>query len=92
MFIAKFGRWRFSIYRLGKTCVKQNLDPIVKGYVKRWLRLTQNANFSHFCLPTNHLGLKFSLLSDIYACCQLTTRNILQVITQSCSCDALTNW
>ena len=29
-------------------------------------------------LPTKHLGLKFSLPSDIYACCQLSTRNILK--------------
>ena len=27
-------RWRFSIYRLGETWVKQNLDSIVKEYVK----------------------------------------------------------
>ena len=32
----------------------------------------------HLYLPTKHLGLNFSLPSDIYACCQLSTRNILK--------------
>ena len=30
-------RWRFSIYRLSETWVIQNLDSIIKEYVKRWL-------------------------------------------------------
>ena len=38
MFIAKLDGI-FSIYKLGKTWVKQNLDSIVKEYVKRWLHL-----------------------------------------------------
>ena len=70
-------RWRFSINKLGETWVKQNLDSIVKEYVKRWLHLPQNANMSHLYLPTKYLGLTFSLPSDTYACCQLSTRNIL---------------
>ena len=61
-----------SIYKLGKTWVRQNLDSIVKVYVKHWLHLPQNGNMSHLYLPTKHLGLKFSLHSDIYACCQLS--------------------
>ena len=40
-------RWRFSIYKLGETWVKQNLDSIVKEYVKRWLYLPQNTFTSH---------------------------------------------
>ena len=40
--------------------------------------LPQNANISHLYLPPKHLELKFSLPSDIYACCQLSTRNILK--------------
>ena len=71
-------RWRFSMYNLGETWVKQNLDSSVKEYVKSWLHPPQNANMSHLYLPTKHLGLKFSLPSDIYACCQLSTRNILK--------------
>ena len=38
----------------------------------------QNANTSHLYVPTKYLGLKFSLPYDIYARCQLTTRNILK--------------
>ena len=68
----------FSIYKLGESWVSQNLDSIVKEYVKRWLHLPQNANMGHLYLPTKHLGLNFSLPSDIYACCQLSTRNILK--------------
>ena len=71
-------RWRFSIYTLAKTWVKEKLDSIVKEYVKRWFRLPQNANLSHLYLPTKHLGVKFSLPSDIHPCCQLTTRDILK--------------
>ena len=37
----------FSIYKLGETWVKQNLDSIVKEYVKRWLHLPQIAITSH---------------------------------------------
>ena len=66
----------FSICKLGESWVKQNLDSIVN--VKRWLHLPQNANMGHLYLPTKHLGLNFSLTSDIYACCQLSTRNILK--------------
>ena len=69
-----------TIYKLGEIVVKQNPDSVVKEHVKRWLRLPQNANMSHLYLPTKHLGLKFLLLSDIYACCQLTTRNISKTI------------
>ena len=44
----------------------------------RWVHLSQNANMSHLYLPTKHLGLRFSLPSDIYAFCQLSTRNLLK--------------
>ena len=71
-------RWRFSIYKLGKTWAKQNPDPIIKEYVKRSLRLPRNDTLSHLYLPTKHLGLKFSLPSDIYACYQLSTTLILK--------------
>ena len=40
----------------------------------------QNANMSHLYLPTKHLRLTFSLPSDIYAYCQLSTRNILKTL------------
>ena len=40
----------------------------------------QNANMSHLYLPTKHLTLTFSLTSDIYAYCQLSTRNILKTL------------
>ena len=70
-------RWRLSIYNLTKTWVIQNLDSLIIEYVKRWLSLPQGANTRHLFLPTKHLGLKFSLPSDIYDSCQLTTRKIL---------------
>ena len=66
------------MYKSGETWVKQNLDSTVKEYVKCWLHLPENANMSHLYLPTKHLSLKFSLPSDIDACCQLSTRNILK--------------
>ena len=71
-------RWRFAIYKLSDTWVIQQLDSIVKEYVKRWLLLPQCSNFRHLYLPSKHLGLKFSLPSDIYKASQLTTRSILQ--------------
>ena len=71
-------RWEFSIYNFGVTWVTQNLDSIIKEYVKRWLHLPQSANFGHLYLPVKQLGLKFSLPSDIFKNSQLTTRNILK--------------
>ena len=71
-------RWQFSIYRLSETWVIQNLDSIIKEYVKRWLQLPQSANFRHLCLPTKQLGMKFSLPSDVYLASQLITRKILK--------------
>ena len=67
-------RWRFSIYRLSETWVAQNLDSTIKEYVKRWLHLPQSANFRHLYLPAKQLGLQFSLPSDIYSACQITTK------------------
>ena len=71
-------RWRFSIYQLSDTWVIQNLDSLVKEFVKRWLRLPQSANFTHLYLPSKMLGMKFSLPSDVYKSSQLATRNILK--------------
>ena len=76
--IARYVRWHFSIYKVGKTWVKQNLESIVKEYLKQWLRLPQNANLRHLHQPTKPLGLNFSLPFDIYAYIQLSTRNILK--------------
>ena len=44
------------------------------------LYVPQNANLSHLYLPTKHLGSTFSLPSDIYACCQLSTRSIFKTL------------
>ena len=46
--------------------------------MKRWLQLQQSANFRHLYLPTKQLGMKFSLLSDVYLDSQLITRKILK--------------
>ena len=48
-------RWRFSIYRLSETWIIQNLDSIIKEYLKRWLQLPQSANFRHLHLPISNL-------------------------------------
>ena len=65
-----------SVYRLSETWVIQNLDSIIKEYVKRWLQLPQSANFGHLHLPTKQVGTKFSLPSDVYLASQLITRKI----------------
>ena len=77
-FIYRKIRWRFSIYRLSETWVVQNLDSIIKEYVKRWLQLPQIANFCHLYLPTKQLGMKFSLPSDMYLASQLIIQKILK--------------
>ena len=71
-------RWRFSIYRLSETWVIQNLDSIIKEYVKRWLQLPQSANFHYLYLITKQLDMKFSLPSDVYLGSQSITRKILK--------------
>ena len=47
--------WRFSIYWLSETWVIQNLDSIIKKYVKRLLQLPQSTNFRHLYLPISNL-------------------------------------
>ena len=73
-------RWRFSIYRLSETWVIQNVDSIIKEYVKRWLQLPQSTNFRHVHLPTKQLGMKFSLPSDVYLASQSITRKFLKAL------------
>ena len=69
-------RWNLSIYEVSETWTIQNLESIVKIYIKRWLQLHQGANFRHLHLPIKKFGMKFSLPSDIYRFCQLSKRNI----------------
>ena len=71
-------RWNLSIYEVSETWTIQNLDSIVKTYVKRWLHLHQGANFRHLHLPNKKFGMRFSLLSDIYRFCQLAKQNVLK--------------
>ena len=71
-------RWNLSIYEVSETWTIQNLDSILKIYVKRWLHLHQGANFRHLHLPIKKLGMKFLLPSDIYRFCQLSKWNILK--------------
>ena len=68
------------LYRLSKTRVIQNLDSIIKEYVKPWLQLPQSADFCHLYLPTKQLGMKFSLPSDVYLASQSITRKILKAL------------
>ena len=71
-------RWNLSIYEVSETWTIQNLDSIVKTYVKRWLHLHQGANFRHLHVPNKKFGMRFSLLSDIYRFCQLAKRSVLK--------------
>jgi hypothetical protein len=71
-------RWRLTCYDIALTWVIQNLDPIVRDYVKRWLNLHQGANTRHLYLPGSKLGIKLSLPSDILRACNLSKRNILK--------------
>ena len=71
-------RWNLSIYEVSETWTIQNLDSIVKTYVKRWLHLHQGANFRHLYLPIKRFGMRLSLPSDIYRFCQLSKQNTLK--------------
>ena len=71
-------RWNLSIYKVSETWTIQNLDSIVKRYVKRWLHLHQGANFRHLYLPIKKFGMKFLLPSHIYRFCQLSKQNTLK--------------
>ena len=71
-------RWNLSIYEVSETWTIQNLDSIVKTYVKRWLHLHQGANFRHLHVPNKKFDMRFSLLSDIYRFCQLAKRSVLK--------------
>ena len=71
-------RWRFSIYNLSETWVKQNMDNLVSKYSRKWLHLHVGANFRHLYLSASQLGLEFKVPSDIYRYSQLTTRKILK--------------
>ena len=59
-------RWNLSIYELSEAFAIQNLDSIVKTYVKSWLYLHRGANFRHLHLPIKKFGMKFLLPSNIY--------------------------
>ena len=70
-------KWQMSIYNLGSTWVKQNLDNIIVRQVRHWLNFHPGANIAHLKLPIKKLGLNFLLPSDIFLNCQVTTRQIL---------------
>ena len=59
-------KWNLSIYELSETCTIQNLDSIVKTYVKSWLHLHWDANFRHLHLSIKNFGMKLLLPFDVY--------------------------
>ena len=71
-------RWRFSIYNISVTWIKQNIDPVISKYIRKWLQIPVSGNITHLKLPKSYLGIDFCSASDIYLQCQLSVRRILK--------------
>ena len=71
-------RWRFSIYNLTSTWVKQNLENLVAKSIRKWLQIPISGNITHLSFPVGKLGLNFRCATDLYHECQLSVRRILK--------------
>ena len=86
MIVSRYVYSKLKVSEVSETWTIQNLDLIVKIYVKRWLHLYQGVNFRHLYLPIKKFGMKFSLHSDIYRFCELSKRNTLNGVSEQLTC------
>ena len=52
-------RWRFSIYDISETWMKQNIDPVISKPFRKWLQIPVSGNITHLKLPKSYLGIDF---------------------------------
>ena len=71
-------RWIFSIYELSETWVAENVDNIIKKYVRKWFQLPISANIANLTFPTRKLGINFKFAKTIYQKSKLSVRRILK--------------
>ena len=67
-----------TIADLSKTCVIENSDSIVTGYVRKWLELPISATISSLILNTSRYGITPVLPSTKYFECQTVIGNSLK--------------
>lgn len=75
--MSKF-KWKFSIYDLSQTWVKENMDNKFSKFFRKWLQIPVSGNITHLTLPHNKLGLNIKSASTIYNECKLSVRRILK--------------
>ena len=71
-------KWFFMIYDVSETWVTNELDSIVKHFIKKWLHFHKGANVKHLYYPVTKFGLELKLPSDILKFSKLSKRNILK--------------
>ena len=65
------------MYNLSETWVVENLDNIIKKYVRKWFQLPICANIDNLRFPTRKIGVNFKFAKEIYQKCKLSVRRIL---------------
>jgi hypothetical protein len=70
--------WHFTVADLSKTWVIENLDSMVKTYIRKWLELPISGTLSNVFLPCNKFGLNICPPSVKFIQCQTVLRNALK--------------
>ena len=70
--------WHFTISNISQTWVKENIDSVVNGYVRRWLEIPISGTLSTVFMSRNRFGLHIIPPSVKFLQCQTTLRNALK--------------
>ncbi len=70
--------WHFTVTNLSKTWVVENIDSIVKSYIRKWLDIPISGTLSTVFLTRNKFGLNICPPSIKFIQCQTVLRNALK--------------
>ena len=70
--------WHFTVSNISQTWVKQNIDSVVKSYIRRWLEIPISGTLCTVFMTQNKFGLNIIPSSVTYQQCQTVLRNALK--------------
>ena len=70
--------WHFTVSNISQTWVKQNIDSVVKSYIRRWLEIPISGTLCTVFMTQNKFGLNIIPPSVTYQQCQTVLRNALK--------------
>ena len=70
--------WNITIANKSKTWITEHLDPVVNGYIRKWLDIPISGILSNVFLERNKFGLNIFPPSIKFTQCQTVLRNSLK--------------